>query len=162
MFVKGIYLSVFYCLCYDTDISTDISEEQVVEERDPDLNEMEDIRFDGIQEDNWIDLAEENDDKKKIHALRWNVYVKEKEELITREFLVSVSHPKGGTIVWTCVKDHVIDETEDYKEIGLRGFDYRLFEEKEGEGKREGLDGYPYLKHLNKLWLDDWVRQMVK
>ena len=51
MFVKGMYLSVFYCLCYDTDISTDISEEQVVEERDPDLNEMEDIRFDEIWEE---------------------------------------------------------------------------------------------------------------
>ena len=24
MFVKGMYLSVFYCLLYDTDISTDI------------------------------------------------------------------------------------------------------------------------------------------
>ena len=46
MFVKGVYLSIFYCLCYDTDISTDILEEQVVEERDPDLNKMEDIRFD--------------------------------------------------------------------------------------------------------------------
>ena len=26
MFVKGIYFHVFYCLFYDTDISTDISE----------------------------------------------------------------------------------------------------------------------------------------
>ena len=86
----------------------------MVEERDPDLNEMEDIRFDGIWEDHWRDLVEENDDKKKIHALRWNVYIKEKEELITRVFSVSVPHPKGVTIVWTCVKDHVIDEKEDY------------------------------------------------
>ena len=38
MFVKGVYLYVFYCLCYDTDISTDMSEDQVAEERDPDLN----------------------------------------------------------------------------------------------------------------------------
>ena len=73
-------------------------------------------------------------DKKKIHALRCNVYVKDKEELIMREFLVSVPHPKGGTIVWTCVKDHVIDEKEDYKEIGIRGFDYSLFEKKIGWG----------------------------
>ena len=127
MFVKGIYLSVFYFLCYDTDISTDISEERVVEERDPDLNDMEDIKFDEIWEDNWRNLVEENDDKKKIHALRWNVYVKEKEELIMRAFSVSVPHPKGGIIFWTCVKDHLIDEKEDYKEIGLRGFDCSLF-----------------------------------
>ena len=48
MFVKGMYLSVFYCLCYDTNISTDMSEEQVAEERDLDLNEKEEIRFDKI------------------------------------------------------------------------------------------------------------------
>ena len=73
MFVKGMYLSVFYCLCYDTDIYTDIPEDQVAEERDPELNEKEDIRFDKTQEDNWRDIAEENDDKKKIHDLRWDV-----------------------------------------------------------------------------------------
>ena len=76
MFVKGMYLSVFYFLCYDTDIYTDISEDQVAEERDPDLNKKEDIRFDKIWEDNWRYIAEENYDKKKIHALRWEVYVK--------------------------------------------------------------------------------------
>ena len=36
---KGMYLSVFYCLCYAIDISTDMSEDQVAEERDPYLNE---------------------------------------------------------------------------------------------------------------------------
>ena len=105
------------------------------EERDPDLNNMEDIRFNKIWEDHWMDIAEENYDKKKIHSLRWNVYIKEKEELNKRDFLVSVPHPKGGTIIWTCVKDHIIDEKEDYKEIGLRVFDYSLFEEEDGGEK---------------------------
>ena len=72
-----------------------------MEERDPDLDEMDDIRFDGIWEDHWRDLAEERNDQKKILALRWCVYIKEKEELITRAFLVSVPHTKGGKIVWT-------------------------------------------------------------
>ena len=34
---------MFYCLCYAKEISTDMLEEQVSEERDPDLNEEEDI-----------------------------------------------------------------------------------------------------------------------
>ena len=102
---------------------------------------MEDIRFDIIWEDNWRDLTEENNDKKKIHALRWNVYVKEKEELITRAFLVSVPHTKEGEIVGTFVKYHVIDEKEDYKEIGLHGFDYSLFDEKEGRGNERDYTG---------------------
>ena len=49
MFVKGMYLSVFYCLCYDTDISTDMSEDQVTEERDTDLNKKEEIRLDEVR-----------------------------------------------------------------------------------------------------------------
>ena len=73
MFGKGMYLSVFYCLCYVTYISTDILEEQVEEERDPYLNEEEDIILDKIREEHWRDIAEEGDDKKRIHALRWEV-----------------------------------------------------------------------------------------
>ena len=71
---------------------------------------------------------------------------------------MSVPHPKGGLIVWTCVKDHIIDEKEDYKDIGLCGFDYKLFEEEECGGNREVLDGYTYLKHLIQLWPGDWVK----
>ena len=82
----------------------------MVEAIDSDLNDMEDIRFNKIREDHWRDLVEEKYDKKRIHALRWNVYVKEKEELIMRVFSVSVPHPKSETIVWTYVKEHVIYE----------------------------------------------------
>ena len=54
------------------------------------------------------------------------------------------------------MKYHVIEEKEDYKEIGIRGFDYSLFEEKKGGEKLEGLDGFPYLEHLIKLWPGNW------
>ena len=49
-------------------------------------------------------------------------------------FLVSIPHPKGENIVWTCVKDYIIEEKEDYEAIELRGFNYKLFEEEEGGG----------------------------
>ena len=61
---------------------------------------------------------------------------------------MSVSHTKGGKIGWTCVKDHIIDEKEDYKDTGLSGFDYKLFKEEEGGETREVLYGYTYLNHL--------------
>ena len=70
MFGKGVYLSVFYCLCYVKDISTDMSEDQVSEERDTDLNEEEDTRIDKIRDDHQRDVSEEVDNKKKIRALR--------------------------------------------------------------------------------------------
>ena len=78
IFVKGMHFSIFYCLCYVKGISTDISEDQVAEERDPDLNEEEGIRLDAIRDKHWRDVAEEVDDKKKMHSLRWDIYVKEK------------------------------------------------------------------------------------
>ena len=46
------------------------------EERDLDLNDNEDIRLDEIKEEHWRDVAEEAENKKKICALRWEVYVK--------------------------------------------------------------------------------------
>ena len=76
MFGKCLYLYVFYCLCCDRDRFTDISEDQIAEERDPDLNEEEDVALDEIREEHWRGFAEEVDDKKKIHPLRWEFYVK--------------------------------------------------------------------------------------
>ena len=140
----------------------DFSGEHVLEERDPDLNEEEDIIMDDTRDEDWRDVAEDCDNKKKIHALRWEIYVKEKEGLICREFLVSVPHPEGGNIVCIYVKDHIIEEKEQYKAIRLRGFGYKLFEEEVGGGVREVLDGYPYLKHLLQLWLGYRVKQMAK
>ena len=88
MFGKSMYLYVFYCLCCAKDISTYMSEEQVAEERDPYLNEEEDVRLDAIWEEHFRDVSEEGDDKKKFPALRWEAYVEYKGDLIKREFLV--------------------------------------------------------------------------
>ena len=71
IFVKGVYLSVFYFLCCVKDISTYMLEEQVSEDRDPDLNEEEDIRLNTIRKGHWRNVAEEGGDKKNIHDLRW-------------------------------------------------------------------------------------------
>ena len=75
---------------------------------------------------------------------------------------MSVSHPKVGGIVWDCVKYHNINGKEYYKAIGLSGFYYKLCEEREDGGTREGLYWYHYLKHLNQLWPGDLVKQIVK
>ena len=43
---------------------------------------------------------------------------------------------EGGGVVWACVKDYIINESDDYKTIGPHGFYYKLFEEEEGWGTR--------------------------
>ena len=64
-----------------------------------------------------MDVAEDNEDKSKIHALRWDIYTREKEYFIKKYFLVAITHLKGGNIVWTCVQVNTIKEKEDYKSI---------------------------------------------
>ena len=76
MFGNGMYVSIFYCLCYEMDVSTDMSEDQVSEERDMGLNGEEDIRMDEIRDEHWRDVSEEDDYKKNMHALRWYIYIK--------------------------------------------------------------------------------------
>ena len=80
--------------------------------------------MDEIRYGHWRDVAEAGDDKKKISASRWEIY-------INRELPVSVLHPKRGNIVWNSVKDNITEEKKEYEAIGLRGFDYKWFE-KEG------------------------------
>ena len=70
-----MYLSVFYCLFYAKYRSTDMLEDQVAEERYPELNEEEDFRLGAIREEYWRYDYEESDDKEKVHVLRWYVYV---------------------------------------------------------------------------------------
>ena len=71
VFKRYVFVCAFYCLYYDTVISTYIPEDRVAEERDPDLNEEEDIRLDEIREEHCRDVSEEDDEKNKIHAMRW-------------------------------------------------------------------------------------------
>ena len=52
----------------------------------------------GIRDEHWMYVTEEGENKKNIHALRWEVYVKDNEILIKRLFSVSVPHTKGGNI----------------------------------------------------------------
>ena len=98
MFERGMHVYLFYCLCYVKEISTDMLEEQVSEERYPDLNEEEDIRMKDSGEEHCRGVAEDGKDTSKIHSLRWDVYTREKEDLIKREFLESVPHPKGESL----------------------------------------------------------------
>ena len=80
-----------------------------------------------IGEKLWRYVVNYGQDSGKIRALSWDVYAREKYEFINRKFSVSVTHPKGGNIGWTCVKDNITERKEDYKAIGIRGFDYKLF-----------------------------------
>ena len=85
-------------------------EENVSEERDLDLNEEEDIIMEVSRKEKWRYVSKDGENESNIHALGWDIYTIEKEELINREFLVSIPHPKVGNIVWTCVKDNITEE----------------------------------------------------
>ena len=90
----------------------DMFGDQVFEERYPDLDEEQDIIIMDSMEQHWRDVDDHDEDRSNIYALMWDVYTKEKGELIKREFLLTIPYPKRGNIVWTCVKDSIINEKE--------------------------------------------------
>ena len=56
------------------------------DKRDSDLNEEEDIIMEEIREEHLRDVGEDDNDKSKIRALEWDVYTREKEGFIKKEF----------------------------------------------------------------------------
>ena len=56
------------------------------------------------------------------------------------------------------VGDHVVEEPSDHEDIGLRGFDFNIFDEDEKGVVREECSE-PYLKMLIKLWPGYWIDQ---
>ena len=66
----------FIFLCYEMGVSTNMLEKQVLKEIDLDLNVEKDIITDDSREENLRGVDKEGDNKKKIHDLRLEVYVK--------------------------------------------------------------------------------------
>ena len=66
--------------------------------------------------------------RKGVKFMPWGRISTKTEGGVYKEIvLVSFPHPKGGNIVWNCVKDNIFKETKDYEDIGIREFDYKLF-----------------------------------
>ena len=58
--------------------------------------------------------------------MRREVYKQDKEILIKIDFLVDVTHPKGGKIVCMCVEHNFINEKYYNRKIILFGLDHTL------------------------------------
>ena len=70
MFEICMYFSVFYFVCYVEEISTDMLEEQVSEERDLELNDQEGIRMEYSRKDHCRDVSKDGENNINIHSLR--------------------------------------------------------------------------------------------
>ena len=83
----------------------------------------------------------------------------EKGGLIKGGYSVEFFGSCGKKVLWKVVYDHGVEEGNDSDEIGLRRFDFNLFEKDEEGVGREGLSEYPYLLILMDLWPGDWKKR---
>ena len=77
-------------------------------------------------------------------------------------YSVEVSDKDRRKAIWDVVDDHVVGQGVEHEELGLRGFDYNLFDE-----EREGYVGgdvkqLSYLLMLMNLWNGDWQGQLYQ
>ena len=135
-------------------------------ENDPDEEEMDDVNIYDERECHWRNVFKENeggvDDKKSLlHAKRWDLCVNEKEKLVKGKYLVEVIGHDKKKVIREVVDDNVIGEPSDHEYIGLRGFDFNIFDEDEDGVVREGCSE-PYLKMLIKIWPGGWISQLKR
>ena len=110
-------------------------------------------------------MSEDNDGgvddaKALLHAKRWDIYVNEKEKLVKGGYSVEVVGHDKKKVIWEVVYDNVVEEPTDHEEIGLRGFDFNVFNKDKEGFVREGSSEFPYLKILIKIWPGDWIIQL--
>ena len=55
----------------------------------------------------------------------------------------------------------MVEDPSDHEDIGLRGFDFNIFDEDKEGVVREEICG-PCLKMLIKLWPGDWIDQLKR
>ena len=97
-----------------------------------------------------------------LHAKKWDVYNSEKELLVKGGYLVEVADKDGKKVIWEVVDDHVVEQGVEHEEIGLRGFDFNLFDE-----ERQGCVGGDvkellYFLMILKLWPGDLEEQLKR
>ena len=110
-------------------------------------------------------MFEENDGgvedaKALLHAKRWYVYVNEKEKLVKGGYLVEVVGHDKKKVIWKVVDDHVVEDPNHHDDIGLLGFDFKIFDKDEEGVVREGSSKFPYLLILIKLWPENLNTQL--
>ena len=90
------------------------------------------------------------------------IYISTKrKKLVKGEYLVEfVGHDKKK-VRWEVGGDHVVEEPCDHEDIGLRGFDFNIFDEDEEGVVREECSG-PYLRFLIKLWPGYWIDRLKR
>ena len=60
------------------------------------------------------------------------------------------------------VDDNVVEEPTYHEDIGLRGFDFNVFDQDEEGVVREGSSKFPYLLMLINLWPGNWKTQLKR
>ena len=117
---------------------------------------MDDVNLDDRRERHLRMVFEDNDGgvndvKTLLHDNRWYIYVNDKEKLVQGGYFVEgVVHDKKK-VLWELVDNHVVEEPTYHEEIGLRRFDFNVFDQDEERIVREGCSEFPYLLMLIKL-----------
>ena len=154
-------------LQFKKEVGVGSKEEQADVEDDPDEENMEDVNLEGERERHWRMVFEDNDGgvdnaKALLHTKRWDIYVNDKGKLVKGGYSVEVFSHDKKRVIWEVVDDHVVEEPSDHEEIGLRGFDFNVFNEDEEGVVREGSSEFPYLLMLIKLWPGYWMNQLKR
>ena len=157
----GFYHWVYISLNFIKEYEVYNREQQVGVYPDTDEEEIKDVVLDDDIERHWRMVFEDNNGgvdtiKAILHANKWYVFNSQKEALVKGGYYVQVSYKDSKKVIWEVVDDRMVEGGVEHEQIGIRGFDFNLFDE-----EREGCVGddvkqLPYLLMLMELWPGYW------
>ena len=90
--------------------------------------------FDDERKCHWGMIFDDNNGrvdgtKALLHANKWYVYNSQNAALVKGGYWVEVADKDKKKIIWEVVDDHVVEEGVGNEELGIKGFDFNLFDE---------------------------------
>ena len=64
-----------------------------------------------------------------LHAKMWDIYLNEKVNIFKGGYSVEFLCHENKKVLWGVVDHHVVEEPTDHEDIGLRGFDFNIFDQ---------------------------------
>ena len=123
---------------------------------DPDTYEedIKDVVLDGERE-RGVDGT-----KALLHDKKWDLYNLEKDALVKGGYLVEVADKDENKVIWEVVNDHVVEEGVEHEDLGMRDFNFNLFDEERVGCVGDYVKELPSLLMLMTLCPGDWDEQI--
>ena len=153
----GCYHQFYISLHFIKEDGLDKRQDQVGINTYPNEEDIKDVVINDQREIHWCMVFLDNNGgvdgtKALLHDKKWGIYNLDKQALLKGGYLVGFYDNYGKKVILEVVDKHVVEQGVEHQELGIRGFDFNLFDEDMEVYVKGDVKELPYLLMLVKLW----------